>query len=66
MLHNVVVCILLEIYNSDVLHVESILHFLKTLNKIKCCVRFFVPRNGDSFICVKQWKGILFACMKQW
>ena len=39
-------CVLaLEIYNSHVLHVGSVLLGLKTLGEIKCCVRFFVPRD---------------------
>jgi len=45
-MHNVVVCILLAIYNYDVVHVESVLPFLKTLGGTKCCVRFSVPRNS--------------------
>jgi len=35
----------LEISNTDMLHVESILPCLKNLGEIKCCVRFSVPRN---------------------
>ena len=39
------VCILLAICNSHVLHVGSVLPCLKTLGEIKCCVGFFVPRD---------------------
>jgi len=35
----------LAICNSDVLHVESVLPYLKALIGIGCCVRFSVPRN---------------------
>jgi len=44
-MHDVMVWISLVICNSDVLHVESIFPFLKTLGGIKCCVRFSVPRD---------------------
>ena len=44
-MHDVMVWISLAIYNSDVLHVEIILPFLKNLGEIKCCVRFSVPRD---------------------
>ena len=28
-------------------------------------LRTYEP-SEDSFTCVKQWKGVLFACVKQW
>jgi len=37
--------VFLAICNSHVLHVGSVLPCLKALGGIKCCVRFFVPRN---------------------
>jgi len=43
-MHDVLVCTLWEICNSDVLH-ESVMFGLKPLDGIKCCVRFSVPRN---------------------
>ena len=43
--HDVVVCILLAICNSHVLHIGSVLPCLKNLGGIKCCVRFSVPRD---------------------
>jgi len=48
------VCILLEIRNLQVLHVESILLCLKALDRIKCCEVFrpWEP-NEDSFAYVK-------------
>jgi len=42
-MYDVVVCILLAICDSHVVHVGSVLPCLKTLGGIKCCVRFFVP-----------------------
>jgi len=44
-MHDVMVCILLAICNSHVLHVGSVLPCLKALGEIKCYVRFFVPRD---------------------
>jgi len=44
-MHDVIVCILLVICNPHVLHVGSVLPCLKTLVGIKCCVRFFIPRD---------------------
>jgi len=66
-MHDVMVYILLAIFNSHGLYVGSVLPCLKTLGGIKCCVRFSIPRNPvKTFACVKQWKGVLFACVKQW
>jgi len=39
------VCSWLAISNAYVLHVGSVLSCLKAFSEIKCCVRFFVPRN---------------------
>jgi len=44
-MHDVMVYILLAICNYHGLHVGSVLPCLKALGGIKCCVRFFVPRN---------------------
>jgi len=44
-MHDVMVCILLTLCNSQVLHVGSVLPCLKALGGIKCCVRFSVPRD---------------------
>jgi len=43
--HDVVECILLAICNLHVLHVGSVLPYLKTLIRVKCCMRFSVPRD---------------------
>jgi len=42
---DVMVCILIAICNSHVLHVGSVLPCLKALGGIKCCVRFSIPRD---------------------
>ena len=44
-MHDVIVCILLAICNFHVLHVESVLPYLKSFAGIKCCVRFSVPED---------------------
>jgi len=43
--HDVMVCILLAMCNSHVLHVGSVLPCLKAFGGIKCCVMFSVPRD---------------------
>ena len=67
-MHDVIVCILLAIYNSDVLHVESAMLGLKPLGGIKMLCEVFRTwePSEDFFACVKHWKGVLFACVKQW